>query len=96
MKRVSFTVFLIWAMVYFAVWYSFDLLGLANREFFSIFTFPVDTRLITTFVLQIGVVGGYFVYFQKENLKDGILRSFIFNFLIYLVYILLYLRAQGI
>ncbi|NPA17537.1 hypothetical protein [Persephonella sp.] len=96
MRRVSFTVFLIWAVVFFVVWYLFDLLGIKNRDIFMIYTFPVDTRTAAAFILQIAATSAYFFYFQKENMRDALLRALIFNALIYLVYILLYLRAQGV
>jgi len=95
MRRVSFTVFLIWAGVFFIVWYLFDTLNIKNKELFLIYTFPFDLKTATAFILQIGTISVYFFYFQKESIKDALMRAVVFNFLIYLVYVLLYLRAQG-
>ncbi|WP_457643303.1 hypothetical protein [Persephonella sp.] len=96
MRRISFTVFVIWAVVFFAVWYFFDFAGIYNSGLFYIFSFQVDVRTAVTFFLQMLILFAYFKFFQRENSRDAFLRSFLFNFLVYLVYILIYMRAQGV
>ncbi|MDQ7055520.1 MAG: hypothetical protein Q9M89_03135 [Persephonella sp.] len=94
MKRISFIVLTIWAVIFIAGWNISKLFP--DYQFLSFYGFPIDTKILITFLLQILAVGGYFHFRQKENLKDAFLRSFIFNFLIYMVYFLLVWRANSV
>ncbi len=94
MKRLSFMVFVIWAVVFAVGWKVFQLLP--NYQFFSFYDYKIDTKILVIFFLQIVAVGVYFHLSQKEKVKDAFLRSFIFNFLIYMVYFLLIWRANTV
>ena len=96
MKKISFVVFVIWILIFVLMWNIFDSLGIKNPVFFVLFDFPVDLKFLITFVLQFLAVWLYFFIFQKENLKSSGLRSLIFNFLIYLVYVMLILRVKTV
>jgi len=96
MKKVSFFVFFIWILIFAGIWNLFDSFRIKNPEFFVFFDFPVDLKFLVTFVLQFFAVWFYFFVFQKENLKSSALRSIIFNFLVYLVYVMLILRVKTV
>ncbi|MBK3332581.1 hypothetical protein GWK41_05835 [Persephonella atlantica] len=94
MKRISFIVLVIWAVIFIIGWNVSKLFP--DYQFFSLYGFQIDAKILITFLLQILAVGGYFHFSQKENLKNAFLRSFIFNFLIYMVYFLLIWRANTV
>ena len=96
MKKISFFVFLIWVLIFVAVWNIFDSFGIKNPVFFVLSDFTVDLKLLITFISQFLAIWFYFSAFQKENIKSSALRSLIFNFLIYLVYVMLMLRVKTV
>ena len=96
MKKISFVVFLIWVLIFVGIWNIFDSFRIRDPEFFVLFGFPVSLKIVVTFVLQFFAVWIYFFIFQKENMKSSALRSLIFNFLVYLVYVMLMLRVKTV